>query len=563
MGCRVRIRPYLASLLALLAVACAPAAVPPAMSTTAAPRASPTLPRTRAERTEYRETSSYEDVMTFIDSLRLRGAPIVISTIGKTTEGRDIPLVRVDRVSDSRAPGRARRHQQPVVYVQANIHAGEVEGKEAMQALIRDLAFAPSPSVLDSIVLLVAPIYNADGNERLAAQSVNRPEQNGPERVGERANAQRLDLNRDYIKTEAPETLASLEMIRAWNPDVFVDLHATNGSYHGYALTYAPSLSPAAIVTGPYTRDTLLPAVRERLRARHNFEAFDYGNFVADDDPAKGWTTYDGRPRFGTNYIGVRGRIGVLSEAYSHDPFERRVKSTYAFVRELLSYVAEHAAEILALSESADRSAIEWGQRPSRAPEIPLRSRLTTNPERGSILVERTERTGDSTRREAGLPPGVRRSGSIAPTDMPLYLRFEPTLTRPLPYAYVLVQPPEAVVQRLRVHGIATRTLAHEWSARVERFRVDSIHREERLFQGHNEIRLEGRWLAERRRLPKGSVVVPAAQPLAVLAAYLLEPESDDGLATWNFFDRSLSPGGEFPVLKLAEPLAEFRVEAP
>jgi hypothetical protein len=530
-----------------------------------APVVSPphSLPRTRAERTDYRETSRYEDVMLFLDSLRLRGAPIVVTTIGKSTEGRDIPMVRVDRLPGERGGARAARRRRPVVYVQANIHAGEVEGKEATLALLRDLAFAPAPSVLDSIELLVVPIYNADGNERLASQRVNRAEQNGPELVGERANAQRLDLNRDYVKTEAPETVASLEALRAWNPDVFVDLHATNGSYHGYALTYAPSLSPAALSGGPYARDVLLPAVRERVRRRHGIETFDYGNFVSEEDPTRGWATYDARPRFGTNYMGLRGRIAVLSEAYSHDPFERRVRSTYAFVRELLSYVAEHSDQILALSDRADRDLLEWGQRPARAPEIAIRSRLTTHPARGEILVEEVERTGDSTMYEPGLPPGVRRPPRARPVEMPLFLRFDPTLTRPMTYGYVLIQPEQPVLQRLRVHGIATRTLAHEWSARVDRFTVDSVHRDDRLFQGHNEVRLVGRWTSQRRRLPKGAVVVPMAQQLGLLAMYLLEPESDDGLATWNFFDRVLTPGAEFPVLRLAEPLAEFRVEAP
>ncbi len=556
----------LAALVAALGTALAPACAPrPGTATVSrpSPGVSAALPRTRAERTDYRETSRYEDVIVFLDSLRLRGAPIVISAIGKTTEGRDIPMVRVDRLPDERSGARGARRRRPVVYVQANIHAGEVEGKEAMLALLRDLAFAPAPSVLDSVELLVVPIYNADGNERLAAQRLNRAEQNGPELVGERANAQRLDLNRDYVKTEAPETVAALEALRAWNPDVFVDLHATDGSYHGYALTYAPSLSPAALSGGPYARDVLLPAVRERVRERHGFETFDYGNCLSEEDPSRGWATYDARPRFGTNYMGLRGRIAVLSEAYSHDPFERRVRSTYAFVRELLSYVAEHSARILALSDRADRDLLDWAQRPSRAPEIPVRARLTTQPARGELLVEDVERTGDSTVYEPGLPPGVRRPSRARPVEMPLFLRFEPTLTRPMPYAYVLIEPEQPVLQRLRVHGIAMRTLAHEWTARVDRFTVDSVHRDERLFQGHHEVRLDGRWTSDRHRLPKGAVVVPMAQQLGVLAMYLLEPESDDGLVTWNFFDRSLTPGAEFPVLRLAEPLSEFRVQAP
>ncbi|MFL5509088.1 MAG: M14 family zinc carboxypeptidase, partial [Gemmatimonadaceae bacterium] len=277
-------------------------------------------PRTRPELTQYTETSHYADVRKFLDSLRAIGAPLTFGSIGKTNEGRDIPFVIASRPLVA-SPSEAKQLGRPIVYVQANIHAGEIEGKDALLALLRDLTFAPKPNALDSIVLIAVPIYNADGNERFAPQSVNRTEQNGPELVGTRANAQNLDLNRDYVKAEAPETRASLAMFNTWDPDVFVDLHTTDGSFHGYALTYSPSLSPAAVFGGVYARDSLLPVLRARMRQRHGFEVFDYGNFVSDERGPiadttvhEGWATYDSRPRFGTNYYGIRGRIGILSE---------------------------------------------------------------------------------------------------------------------------------------------------------------------------------------------------------------------------------------------------------
>ena len=198
------------------------------------------LPRTRAERTDYLETSHYADVANFLDSLKALDAPLAFGSIGKTVEGREIPYVIASRPLVS-TPEQARATGKPIVYVQGNIHAGEVEGKEALLALIRDLVFATNTNVLDSIVLIAVPIYNADGNERFGPQERQRSEQNGPELVGQRPNAQGLDLNRDYVKAEAPETRASLAMLNLWDPDVFVDLHTTDGSFHGYALTYSPS----------------------------------------------------------------------------------------------------------------------------------------------------------------------------------------------------------------------------------------------------------------------------------------------------------------------------------
>ncbi|HEX9085837.1 MAG TPA: M14 family zinc carboxypeptidase, partial [Gemmatimonadaceae bacterium] len=323
---------FLAVAAALGVTACAP--------TTRKPLTPADYPRTRPEQTRYRETSHYEDLRKFLDSLRTLRAPLVFGSIGKTNEGRDIPYVIASRPLVS-TPSEAKRLGRPIVYVQGNIHAGEVEGKDALLALLRDLSFSSRPNALDSIVLIAVPIYNADGNERFAPQLVNRTEQNGPELVGIRPNAQNLDLNRDYVKAEAPETRASLAMFNTWDPDVFVDLHTTDGSFHGYALTYSPSLSPAAVFGGVYARDSLLPVLRQRMRARHGFEVFDYGNFISDEPAARsdtsvreGWATYDARPRFGTNYFGIRGRIGILSEAYSHDSLARRIASTYAFVNE-------------------------------------------------------------------------------------------------------------------------------------------------------------------------------------------------------------------------------------
>jgi hypothetical protein len=513
-------------------------------------------PLTRAERSRFTETSSYDDVRRFIDSLRTLGAKVTVGSIGRTTEGREIPYVVASRPAVA-TPAEARRLNRPVVYVQANIHGGEVEGKEALQALLRDLLFQEQYNVLDSIVLVAVPVYNVDGNERLGPQERNRSSQNGPALVGQRANADSLDLNRDYVKAEAPETRASLAMFAAWEPDVFVDLHTTNGSYHGYALTYSPPLNPAAVVTAPFTRDTLLPELRRRMRLVHRTEVFDYGNFISQDSVERGWFTYDHRPRFGTNYVGLRGRIAVLSEAYSHDPFARRVGATYSFVYELLSLVAENGEDILDLSTEADRRATGWGTLPASSPALPIRAALPAQPARREpVLVEQLERTGDTATTEPGVPPGLRRTGRVRATTMPVFDRFAPTLGRRLPYAYALAPEHEAAVRLLRLHGMIVERLDGDLPVEVERFTIDSVARAPRAFQRHRETRVEGRWSRGPMTLRAGSVVVRTGQPLSILAAYLLEPESDDGLTTWNYFDAALQPGAVHPVLRVAQPLA-------
>lgn len=523
--------------------------------------------RTRAEASGFTTTSSHADVVAFLDSLEARHPGAWMrGTLGTTAQGRALPYVVVSRPL-VRTPAEARASGKPIVYLQGNIHGGEVEGKEAVQALLRDLLAARGPSALDSIVLIAVPVYNADGNDAWGPQSRNRTEQDGPETVGLRPNGMQLDLNRDYIKQEAPESRASLAMLVAWDPDVFVDLHTTDGSYHGYALTYAPSLHPAAMdgalaPAGPWTRDTLLPALRERVRTRRGFETFDYGNFRGPnngrEDPAslaKGaWETYEHKPRFGTNYVGLRNRVSVLGEAYSHDPFERRVKATYAFIAELASYVGEQGPALVQRTRGGSAALARGGTAP-----VPVRAQMTTRPFTAPVLVEPLIPMGDTVRHEAGVRRGFRRSRVFVPVPMPVYDRFEATRARALPEAWILDSSMTAVVERLRAHGVVVQRLGRAWSGNGETFTVDSIVKAPRPFQGHSEVRLEGRWQPARIAAARGAYVVPARQALALVAAILLEPESDDGLTTWNVLDDRLAVGRPHPVRRALAPVTGLR----
>lgn len=531
--------------------------------------------QTRAERSRYTETSMHADVVAFLDSLQARGARIRVGRIGRSAQGRDIPYVIASRPLVT-TPVEARRLGRPVVYIQGNIHGGEVEGKEALQAVLRDLVMDPRPNVLDSVVLVAVPIYNTDGNDAFGPQAQRRGAQNGPEMVGQRPNMSGCasptgcDLNRDYIKAEAPETRASLAMFNLWDPDLFVDLHTTNGSYHGYALTYSPSLHPAAEIVGAtfggaFARDSMLPLIRQRMRARHKFEVFDYGNFSGDEGPAaqgeaRSWSTYEHLARYGTNYYGLRGRLSILSEAYSHDPFERRVKSTEAFVREILSVTATKARSVLAVTRGSD-AALQAG----RVRSVPIRSALTKSPPVLPVIEELLDtlpaakgqlgggRGGRGGGRGGACPwplsePGMRcgfvRTGKFVTHRMPVKVRFDPTLSAVLPVAYVFPRTAalDSAVHRLRLHGVTVESgRLPSGVDGVEAFGIDSIVRRPNPFQGHAEVRLEGTWMPG-ATLPAGDVyVVRTAQPLGVLAAQLLEPQSDDGLATWNFLDAALA----------------------
>lgn len=532
-------------------------------------------PRTRAERTNYLETSHYEDVMAFLEALH--GRPeLTFGSIGKTNEGREIPYVIASRPRVS-TPAEARRLNRPVVYVQANIHAGEVEGKEALLAMLRDLTSSSRPNALDSIVLIAVPDYNADGNERFASQEVNRGEQNGPEMVGQRANAQGLDLNRDYIKAEAPETRASLAMFNKWNPEIFVDLHTTDGSFHGYALTYAPPLNPAAPL-GVFARDSLMPVLRKRMQSRHGFATFDYGDFFSDDTLSKGWYTFDSRPRFGTNYYGLRGQIAILSEAFSHDPFERRIASTYAFVREILSLAGERHAALLRVRypalDSASLFAVTPAGRNDRegstglvfakldirpGAKYPLRTEMIAAPLKQDVVAEVMEKMTDGVRTQPGVPKGHRRTGKFVTVKMPVYDRFKTTLWTEMPVRYLIPASDTGVIRLLRTHGVNVAAAPENFlrrSARIQQFAIDSVSTAARVFQGHKETRVNGKWQDYSGVLSGTWYIVDVAMlPRGPLAVYLLEPQSEDGLVNWNYLDRELRPDGKYPILRVLPPV--------
>ena len=495
--------------------------------------------QTRPERTDFKETSSYADVVGFLDSLRLRGALFRQGIIGYSPEGKPIPYLILSRPLIG-TPGEAARSGKPVVYIQANIHAGEIEGKEAIQMLVRDLTLGSLRPLLDSLVLLVVPIYNSDGNDRWAPGEVNRPGQNGPAVVGTRANGQGYDLNRDYVKLEAPETRGALALINAWDPDAFIDLHTTDGSYHGYRLTYAPGLNPNSPPANDYVRDWFLPTIRERVRKRHHEEMFWYGNFRNQDPDSLtlGWETYDARPRFGTNLMGMRGRISILSEAYSNDDLKTRITSTYDFVHEIFSLLAEDRTRVKAMVERSD------GFHPD---SVTVRS-VMAPPTMQDVIAELTKPAG-----EGGGPYARRqRTGVFKTIRMPVFDRFAPARKEALPEGYFIPAQFSDIVALLRAQGILVGKLTAPWHGDAESFRITSDTAVNFVFEGHREVTLDGQWGAHPGTdAPAGWYFVSTRQPLGVLAAYLLEPASEDGYVAWNFLDHALRRGRDYPFYRV------------
>jgi hypothetical protein len=520
--------------------------------------------RTRAEISNYEETSSYADVERVMDGLRATSTLVHTESFGKTEEGRELPLMVI---SDPKVttPAAARKLGRPLVFVQANIHAGEVEGKEAVLMLARRLVSGDLKPLTRQLVILIAPDYNADGNEKVDV--MNRTAQNGPVGgVGTRENGKGLDLNRDYMKLDSVEARSLVGLFNTWDPHVIVDLHTTNGSYHANHLTYSPILNPNADARLiDFTRERMLAPIRQAMLKNHNWRTYYYGNFAPEDgggresarvDPANPgnvvWRTFDHRPRFGNNYAGLRNRIAILSEAYSYLDFKGRVEVTEDFVEEIWRSAAANAKQIMTLTAQADRvfTTPVAGAKPI---ELGVDFEIRALPEKVEILV------GDVTK----VPN--ERSGremlAMAPLAVPVMMKdygtFAAVRSLALPRGWLIPKNTadgkrlSAALERLRWHGVQIREVGADAQLAVERFSIADITKAPKPFQGHQEVRMKGTFDRAQLTVQAGSLYIPANQPLARLAFYLLEPESDDSLVTWNIIEEGIAPGQTYPIYRV------------
>ena len=499
------------------------------------------LPPTRAERTDYEQTTGYGEVMQFVTLAADRSERIHATTFGTTVEGRPLPLAVVGDAADAR-PASVAGAARLRVWLQGAIHGGEVAGKEALLMLLRDLAAGGHPEWSSSMILLVAPIYNADGHERMGPDT--RPYQFGPVAgQGERANAQGLDLNRDHMKLESPEARALVRAYHDYDAHVVIDLHTTNGTEHAYHLTYSPPLhpnTPPAIVG--LLRDEWLPAVTRAVERSDGWHFYYYGNlpFAAGAEP--GWRTFDHRPRFNNNYVGLRNRVALLGEAYAYAPFDERIRASLRFTEEALSFAHANAGAIAALVEAADAAPVAGTRLATRA--VPARSDAPVE-----ILLGRTEEVANPYTRA----PMRRRLDVAEPTEMYEYGTFAAAEDgdEPAPAAYYVPADLAAVVDLLAAHGVDGAPLDAAATLDLEEFVVRDSSVADRPFQGHRERTVTGDWTPVERVVPAGTLVVPLDQPLGRLVFTLIEPRSDDGIVNWNLVDDHVGAAGAvYPILR-------------
>lgn len=511
---------------------------------------------TEAERSNYERTSTFADVISVLDAIDENTDLMHRERLLISDGGREVPIVVLanPRVT---SPAEAVSSGKPVIYIQGNIHGGEVEGKEASLIAMRDILFGDKQHLLENQILVFVPIYNADGNDAMSADS--RPNQEmSPLLAGERT-AHGYDLNRDGMAIEAAETAALYEnVIQRWDPDLLVDLHTTNGTWHGYSLTYAPSYQTAGDgTTSAYTADVMLPALRDSIKAKFDLDFNWYGGFDYRDWPPTELRTYNHAPRYLTNNMGLRNRMAILSETFSHDRFYKRVHAANVFVEEILEYSNIHGQEIRQINRDADQRVIEKIRQQGGGFENGVRFEMRPLEEPLDLLsykyIPYTNNAGET--------DFVRSSELVVIEGVKNFNRFEAIEFATVPRAYVFPASYSHIADKLMQHGISVETLDEEASYDGELFIINEISTQSFPLNGHQNSVLEGEFSAAQREFSSGDFYVPMDNRLANLIFYLLEPRSDDGLAFWNYFDEQLEPqfvnnGSttvEYPIFKVLQ----------
>jgi len=470
---------------------------------------------TPAEQANFVYTPDYAATRAWLDRLAA-SAPTLLSIepFGTSAQGRELYLVRASK----------RGGTKPVVLVQAGIHSGEIDGKDAGMMLLRDIAHRGKDSLLDKVDLVFVPIFNADGHER--SSPWNRPNQRGPQAMGWRTTAQNLNLNRDYLKADAPEMQAMIALINRLDPILYLVLHVTDGTDHQYDVAYAFSgwrgLYANSPAIGRWLDTKLRPAMDAALtRAGHTPGL--YVSALDNRDPDKGISHEPDTPRFSTGYGDYRRLPTILVETHSLKPYRQRVLGTYVFVEEALR---------LAGLESSALSAAIAADRAERPRELivkwqPIKEPIYTVDFKG-IAHERYP-SAASGRDE------VRWLGKPVTQKMPVF-GAEPVQSVTLPRAWWVPASEPAVIERLKWHGIAFETIDAPRQVTLDMVRLVDP-KLGAASEGHMLLTVGAYRHAPRTEtFPAGSVRVPADQPLGLLAAAMLEPESADSLLAWNFF---------------------------
>jgi hypothetical protein len=495
---------------------------------------------TPTEQNDFVKTPSYAETMSWFRKLSAASEVMEMITVGQSANGRKIEMVIVslDKTFDKAA---LRSSAKPLLLVQAGIHAGEIDGKDAAMMLLRDIAFGTKRDLLKNVNLLFIPILNVDGHERVSPY--NRPNQRGPENMGWRTNARNLNLNRDYSKLDSEEVSAVVQVMNDYNPSVYVDLHVTDGADYQYDITYGNNAYSPAIAQ--WLTQTFRPAIDKGLRSSGHIP----GPLVFasnDRDFTEGMMEFPYSPRFSTNYGDLRRIPSILVENHSLKPFKQRVLGTYVFLEALLQITGKESATLKKAIQSDAQLrgdvTITWvsPEKPDTITFLGVESTL----ERSTVT------TGDY----------VRWTGKSVTQKIPYRRVNKPGTTAKRPKAYWVPATYQNVIERLTKHGIKMEKITDAKTVDVDLYHLHDAKISNEPFEGHFNVTAKAQSKKHKETFYPGSVRIPTDQVLGDLVVYLLEPECPDSFLAWGFFPEIFSRT-EYIEEYAIEPLARWMLE--
>jgi len=526
-----------------------------ATSTLAVAAPAATSLSTIAERSGFQNTGRYDEVVDLCARFQ-KAYPKQVRCFefGRTPEGRPMLALAVSRTGALTAE-QAKKRGVPVMLVQGGIHAGEIDGKDAGFLALREaLENKAAPGALDKQVLLFVPVFNVDGHERFGKW--NRPNQRGPVEMGWRTTAQNYNLNRDYVKADAPEMQSMLALVNAWDPLAYIDLHVTDGAKFQPDVSIQVEPVHGGDEELKRAGAALQTAVMADLKAQGSDPKPYYISFAADDDPTSGFVDSMATPRFSTGYFPLRNRFAMLVETHSWKDYPTRVRITRNTIVSLLSQVAAHGKEWQKMTQDADARATAMA-----GADFPISYRTTFNAK--TIEFPGYEYTRGYSEVSGGLMTHYDESKPQM-WSVPLRDEVVPDLKIAAPKGGYLVPLAEAarIGAKLKQHGIAFKVLASDqMAAEVETFRATKTKFGAQSFEGHQSLAVEGDWGRERRSLAKGALFVPIAQPKARLVMTMLEPRGADSLLAWGEFNNAFERK-EYMEGYVAEDVARAQLEA-
>ena len=494
---------------------------------------------TTAEQTGFAETGHYAETVDFYYKLAAASPWVKVQTIAKTPQGRDLLLAIVSKGAPDRA--------KTIVLIQNGIHSGEIGGKDASEMLLRDIVLNKRyAALLDHLVILVIPVFNVDGHEQFSP--FNRINQNGPKAMGLRATMQRLNLNRDYVKADAPEMRAWLKVYNEWMPDFLIDNHVTDGEDHQYDLTIAMPEGPdIAAPVGVWTSKKFLPDLEHRMTAGGHLMA-PYGGMRAD-----GYHGMIFEPRYSNGYAATRNRAALLVETHSLKTYKVQVWSHYD--------VMLHSLEILAADNSLRTAVHEADTMKLAGSTIYLAGRIGAQ---SDPFVFHGVASHTATSPLSGASYAVYEAKPIE-VQTRIFNRIEATAETTVPAAYVIPIEWTLLTDLLAVHGVVVTRTAKDETREVELYRMSDPQWDEQPFEGHVRVAIKTAAFREKRPIPAGSIMVSTDQPNARIAINILEPQGPDSALQWGLMDSILAlregAGGSTYV---TEPLMqEFAASSP